>query len=222
MRSALRLGLTLALFASVAITAACGGSTTPSSTAPPAQATGNDKPVNPPPAAALEPTATPGRPYDFSLITPVPPSESAPHEDALLGTSDRFAAKSITQALTAQGFDLNGIEFFVFPLPSGAHNMLVIDRQLVLEAEISAADETTADVAADPMLVGLATSEAFESANLGRIVYNLHYLDDQGAEVLLAILTMPGDTFVASVTGALTQEEALAETNIEITQVAPQ
>ena len=216
MRNAFRLWLTLASFATATVIAACGGSSDPgagpSSLSAPSR---EDDAASAPPAAAVEPTATPDPLYDPSLITPIPPQEPPAGVDAILGGApDRRAAQAITDSLTAEGFDLSGIEFYVFPLPGADENMLIINVDAPLDL---AGDNPSSPSPLDPssldlelLLRSLVGGEVYGASNVGRVVFNVTLASQDGA--LVMTITLPGDTFAATLTDAITDEEAQAQT----------
>jgi hypothetical protein len=220
MRRALILGV--GLLACSALLTACGGSSAPAGTPTVQQeapADDGDAAEASPPAATLEPTATPATapPFDPSLITPVPPPEWPSDDDGLLDPPDRLAAKRIADALAAEGFDLPGIDLYVFPLPGGEENMLVFDIDTSAMTVSLDGESTTPGL--ESMALPLIESEAYRAANIARLVINVRLRDEQGEVAYILIATQPADVFAQVQKGLLTEEEAQQSTRIEIRQV---
>jgi hypothetical protein len=220
MRRALILGA--GLLACSALLTACGGSSAPAATPPAQQAAPADDggAAEPsPPAATLEPTATPTPepPFDPSLITPVPPPEWPSDDDGLLDPPDRLAAQRIASALAAEGFDLPGIDLYVFPLPDGEENMLVFDMDTSAMDVGLDGESTSPDL--ESMALPLIESEAYKAANIARLVINFRFRDEQGEVAYILIATQPADIFAQVQKGLITEEEAQQSTRIEIRQV---
>lgn len=181
---------------------ACGGSSNPS--------VAKEESGPPPAAAVAEPTATPDPLFDLTQITPIPPPEPQTATDRLLGGApDRRAARAITDALNGEGFDLTGVELYVFPLPSGNGNMLVLNWEVFGGAELVAEP-------VEVWLNSLLEAEAFRDAHISRLVINWLISDERGEPAAVFILTLPSDAMAAASSGAITREEMLQKSRLEI------
>jgi hypothetical protein len=208
MRSAIRLGLTLGALATAAIIAACGGSREPAPATQPSAA-GSTTQSPSPPAAVVDPTATPEPAWslDFDAITPVAFTEAPSSANQTLGgAADWEAEAEISSALAAAGFQAG---VFVLPI-SGTDDWL-----LIIEVD----DDAITPLFEDPTLSdavsrAIANSTAVQEGRISRLAINWYSLDEEGPFVLTT--TMPTTALLGRLDGTMTDEEAQAETLFEI------
>jgi hypothetical protein len=207
MRNVFQLSMTLAALAAVALLVACGGSGQPSGSASPQQpSTAADSASNLPPAAAVEPTATPGPSFDFSQVTPVALSEIVSGANLTLGGAADWQAESeIASALDGVGL---AADVYVFPI-SGTQEWL-----LVLEVSEDAIAPILDNVVWDAVMQALLDAPAVQDGRITRLAVNLHTSDEQGPFVLT--ITLPMSAVQGSADGTMTDEEVQAQTLTQI------
>lgn len=180
---------------------ACGGDKAPTP--------GDDGPAGAPPAAPVEPTATPVT--SFLNLKPKAPAEPITGSDATLGgTPNRRAAAFVSEQIKAAGLSQTGLEVFVLPI-SGTH-----DELLVVDMDAAAGAVYPTDPL--PLLKALLTVQNLEIANVTRIAINYRGTDKDGPYVFT--LTLPLSTAAQLTSGAISQDQALVDTQLEMKRPA--
>jgi len=194
--------LAAALLTLTILLPACGGSDkTPG---------GSDSSSGAPPAAPVDATATTKE--SFLDLQPIAPPEAKTGSDATLGgTPNRRAATFVNQQIKAAGLTQKGLEAFVLPV-SGS-----FDELLIVEMDAAAGAVFPDDPL--PLLKTLITVQGLEIANVTRIVINYRATDKDGPYVLT--ITMPLSIASQLVSGAITQNQAFAETRMEMKRPTP-
>ena len=211
MRWVPRCALAIATSLAACLWAACGGSesTTSSSATQPTAAAADEASENTsPPAANIEPTATPEPlSFDFDAITPVAWTEPLSQANQTLGgAADWEAEAEIAAALADAGLQM---DVYVLPITGTSEWLLIMEVD----------DEVATVLLNNPNLSetvsqAIANSTVVRAGRVTQLAINWHSSDESGP-VILTIM-MPADALVGRVDGTMTDEEIQAQTLFEI------
>ena len=184
------------ILAAVALSA-CGGDKAPSAT--------TDGSIGSPPAAAVDPTATP-EPNEFqqamAQVAKSPPSQGS--SSPLGAQPDRAKARALAKLLEANGWNMQGVAVYVWPVSGTKESLLIVN----IDETQGAAPPPDPGPGFDALL----KAPEIKQANVSRMVFVYRGRDEQGA--YSATVTMP----ISAIQDAESLEKLTSEEQMRLLQ----